>query len=368
MVNKTALYEQHRQHNSKMVDFHGWTMPLHYGSQMDEHHAVRTKAGMFDVSHMTIVDVTGSDALWYLQRLLINDVARLKVKGKAQYSALLNEQGGVIDDVIVYLMTEPRVLGEWFRVVFNCATREKVLQWMSDHVMKMDVVLTEQPDLAIIAVQGPQAIDTVLKKVSGSARSIIQALEYFQGLEDDGWFFARTGYTGEEGLEIMLPDEEIVAFWDDLISLQVQPCGLGARDTLRLEAGMNLSGQDMHEQVTPLESGMGWVVAWLPQERDFIGRSIVEKQRNQQECAQLIGLVLEEQKGILRSGQRVYCHDVPVGEITSGSFSPTLGFSIALARIENHQRNGLEVELRGKRIKVKAVKPPFVKKGVKVYS
>ena len=351
-----------------MVDFGGWDMPLHYGSQVEEHHRVRQQSGMFDVSHMTVVDVTGSDARDYLRRLLCNDVARLKQKGKALYSAMLHEQGGVIDDLIVYLMTEPGVSGEWYRVVVNCATREKDLRWMSDQVMKMDVALTEQPDLAMIAIQGPQAIDQVKSVLSPFRQNLIDELKPFQGQESEGWFIARTGYTGEDGLEIMLPDDEAEAFWQLLAEAGVSPCGLGARDTLRLEAGMNLYGQDMDETVSPLVSNMGWVVAWEPSDRFFVGREPLEAEKTAGVKFKLVGLAMETGKGVLRQGQTVVIDEENQGYITSGGFSPTLGYAVALARVPFATGDEAEVEMRGKRVKVRVVKPPFVRNGQKVYS
>ncbi|MFN3882213.1 MAG: glycine cleavage system aminomethyltransferase GcvT [Nitrincola lacisaponensis] len=368
MGNKTVLYPQHLAMGAKIVDFGGWDMPLHYGSQVEEHHRVRRESGMFDVSHMTVVDITGSDAREYLRRLLCNDVARLKQKGKALYSGMLNEQGGVIDDLIVYLMTEPDVSGEWYRVVVNCATREKDLRWMSDQVMKMDVALTEQPDLAMIAIQGPEALQRVKSVVSPYRQSLIDGLAIFQGQESEGWFIARTGYTGEDGLEIMLPEEEAEAFWQALAEAGVVPCGLGARDTLRLEAGMNLYGQDMDETVSPLVSNMGWVVAWEPSDRFFVGRAPLEAERAAGPASKLVGLAMETGKGVLRHGQSVIVDDAVAGEITSGGFSPTLGYAVALARVSSATGAEAEVEMRGKRVSVRVVRPPFVRQGQKVYS
>ena len=368
MGNKTILYTQHVAMGAKIVDFGGWDMPLHYGSQVEEHHRVRQQSGMFDVSHMTVVDVTGPDARDYLRRLLCNDVERLKQKGKALYSAMLNEQGGVIDDLIVYLMTEPSVAGEWYRVVVNCATREKDLRWMSDQVMKMDVALTEQPDLAMIAIQGPQAMDRVKSVLSPFRQNLIDQLNQFQGQESEGWFIARTGYTGEDGLEIMLPDDEAEAFWKALAEAGVAPCGLGARDTLRLEAGMNLYGQDMDETVSPLVSNMGWVVAWEPRDRFFVGREPLEAEKAAGVKFKLVGLAMETGKGVLRHGQTVVIDEQNEGYITSGGFSPTLGYAVALARVPFATADEAEVEMRGKRVKVRVVKPPFVRNGQKVYS
>ncbi len=368
MGNKTALYELHQQMGAKLVDFGGWDMPINYGSQVEEHHQVRRDAGMFDVSHMTVVDITGSDAQEYLRYLLANDVIRLREKGKAMYTGMLNETGGVVDDLIVYLMTDADVPGEWFRVVVNCATREKDLRWMSDHTAHFDdVALTERPELSMVAIQGPEACAKVTAVVSESRGRLIESLSPFQGLESEGWFFARTGYTGEDGLEVMVPEDEVADFWQALADAGVGPCGLGARDTLRLEAGMNLYGADMDESISPLAANMGWTVAWEPQERNFIGREALEKQRAEGVAEKLVGLVLEG-RGVLRSHQKVIVDGEEVGEITSGSFSPTLGHSIAMARVPVTTAETCHVDMRGKPVEVRVVKPSFVRNGEKVFS
>ncbi len=368
MGNKTALYQAHVDMGAKVVDFGGWDMPLHYGSQMDEHNDVRNDAGMFDVSHMTVVDVTGADAKEFLRHLLANDVAKLQAKGKALYSGMLNIDGGVIDDLIIYLMTEPGVSGEWFRVVVNCATRDKDLAWMAEQAAKFDdVALTEQPELALIAVQGPSALARAKVAVTESRATLIDSLSVFQGVESEGWFIARTGYTGEDGLEVMLPEDEAADFWQALADAGVKPTGLGARDTLRLEAGMNLYGSDMDETVSPLAANMGWTISWEPETRNFIGRTALEDLKLAGVEQKLVGLVLEG-RGVLRAHQKVIIDGVGEGEITSGSFSPTLGHSIALARVPAAAGESAEVEMRGKRVAVKVGRPVFVRNGKKVFS
>lgn len=362
MGNKTALYNKHAEMGAKLVDFGSWKMPLHYGSQIDEHHKVRQDAGMFDVSHMTIVDITGTDAKAYLRRLLANDVARLQLKGKALYTAMLNENAGVIDDLIVYLMTESGVAGEWFRVVLNSATRDKDLRWMSDQSAGFDVALAEQPELAMVAIQGPNALEKVKRVVNESRNQLIDKLKLFQGLESESWFIARTGYTGEDGLEIILPDDEVSDFWQALADNGVSPCGLGARDTLRLEAGMNLYGSDMDENISPLNANMGWTIAWEPAERDFIGRKALEEQRASGAKEKLVGLVLNS-RGVLRSHQAVVIENMAEGIITSGTFSPTLGCAIAMARVPAGVQDKAEVVIRNKPTAVRIVKLPFVRNG-----
>lgn len=359
MGKQTALYAKHTEAQGKIVDFGGWDMPIHYGSQIKEHNAVREAAGMFDVSHMTIVDVRGPDAKAYLQRLLANDVDKLKETGKALYSGMLNTDGGVIDDLIVYRMEG------WFRTVVNCATREKDLEWMTAHTKGFDISLTERPELAMVAVQGPEAIGMV-KKIRTEAADLIDGLKVFQGLPQHGWFYARTGYTGEDGLEIMVPQEEVVQFWTQLIEAGVQPCGLGARDTLRLEAGMNLYGNDMDESISPLQAGMGWTIAWEPAERDFIGREALEAQKADGVAMKQVGLVLEG-RGVMRSHQKVVVEGVGEGEVTSGTFSPTLQCSIAMARVPAATGDTAQVDLRGKLTDVKVIKLPFVRNGKKMF-
>lgn len=359
MGKQTALYQKHLDANGKIVDFGGWDMPIHYGSQVQEHNVVREDAGMFDVSHMTIVDVTGPDAEAYLQKLLANDVAKLGYTGKALYTGMLNEDGGVIDDLIVYK------LDGWFRTVVNCATREKDLEWMSKQTAGFDVALTERPELAMLAVQGPNAIEKV-KQVRAEQAELISELKIFQGLPSGEWFFARTGYTGEDGLEIMIPQGEIAAFWDALLEAGVAPAGLGARDTLRLEAGMNLYGNDMDETISPLQAGMGWTVAWEPAERDFIGRKALEAQKAAGVPSKLVGIVLET-RGVMRSHQKVVIEGVGEGEVTSGTFSPTLQHSIAMARVPYGAGSECNIEMRGKLVPARIVKMPFVRNGKKVF-
>ena len=356
MGQRTPLYDLHVALGAKIVDFGGWDMPLHYGSQVEEHHQVRRDCGVFDVSHMTVVDVTGSQAKAYLQHLLANDVERLQVLGKALYSGMLNEQGGVIDDLIVYLTTEG------YRVVVNASTRDKDLAWMQQQSAGFDVALQHQAGLAMLAVQGPQARAKTAELVSAARAALIHELKPFQGLPEGDWFIARTGYTGEDGLEIMLPAEQAPGFLNELVGAGIAPAGLGARDTLRLEAGMNLYGQDMTEEVSPLAANMGWTIAWEPAERQFVGRAVLEAQRAAGNQPKLVGLVLEE-RGVLRAHQVVRVEGVGEGEITSGSFSPTLGKSIALARVPAGTGDRAEVEIRGKWFPVRVVQANFVRHG-----
>ncbi|HEY4968980.1 MAG TPA: glycine cleavage system aminomethyltransferase GcvT [Steroidobacteraceae bacterium] len=365
---RTALYDTHILQGAKIVDFGGWEMPLHYGSQIEEHHAVRRDAGMFDVSHMGVVDLSGGRVRDFLRRLLANDVGRLTIPGKALYSCMLLPGGGVIDDLIVYFISDT-----WFRVVVNAGTRDKDLAWISRHAADFGVTVALQRELAMIAIQGPNARDKTLPLLAPALRGSAGALAPFCGAAFDSWFVARTGYTGEDGFEVMLPAGEAAKTWNALRAQGVQPAGLGARDTLRLEAGMNLYGNDMDEQHHPLESGLAWTVAFEPGERDFLGRPALEGLRGAA-CDQLVGLILEE-RGVLRSHQKVVAAvtarngaavdpAVPcTGEVTSGTFSPTMNRSIALARVPSAAALSVQVEIRGKMHAARIVKPPFVRHG-----
>ena len=357
MPNHTPLYDQHVACGGKMVDFAGWNMPLNYGSQIEEHHAVRQDAGMFDVSHMTVVDLQGSDVKPFLQKLLANDVAKLKLSGKALYSCMLQEDGGVIDDLIVYYLDDQN-----FRMVVNAATHDKDLAWIEKQATDFDVTISERADLAMIAVQGPNARAKAHAVMSVAQAKAASELKVFVATEVEGLFIARTGYTGEDGYEIMVPAEQAAAMWQQLVEQGVRPCGLGARDSLRLEAGMNLYGSDMDESTSPLESGLAWTIAWEPQGRQFIGRRALEEQRAGKDLHKFVGLVLQD-KGVLRSHQAVIWNGDPAGETTSGGFSPTLGKSIALARVAAQVSDECQVEVRGKQLACKVVKPPFVRNG-----
>lgn len=357
MGQKTPLYEQHVEAGAKLVDFGGWDMPLHYGSQVEEHHAVRQHAGAFDVSHMTVVDVRGEDASPFLRRLLANDVAKLREPGKALYSCMLNADGGVIDDLIVYHLGPAN-----FRVIVNAATRDKDLAWINAQADAFDVMVSERADTAMIAVQGPSARELAAAALPGNLREEALALRPFSALSSDALFIGRTGYTGEDGWELVMPAAEGPEYWQRLTAAGVRPCGLGARDTLRLEAGMNLYGTDMDETISPLEAGLAWTVAWDPDDRDFIGRLALEAQRQDETRRRFSGLLLES-RGVLRNHQRVLVDGVGEGEITSGGFSPTLGRSIAMARLPAGTGERAQVDVRGKLLDVRVVKLPFVRNG-----
>ncbi|HEU0277237.1 MAG TPA: glycine cleavage system aminomethyltransferase GcvT [Rhodanobacteraceae bacterium] len=360
MTKQTVLNATHRAAGAKMVDFGGWDMPLHYGSQLEEHHAVRRDAGMFDVSHMTAVDMRGARCRAFLSHLLANDVGKLKKPGKALYSCMLNERGGVIDDLITYFVDD-----DYFRTVVNAATRDKDLAWLTAQAKPFGVEITERPDVAMIAVQGPNARAKVLALIDAPDRERVEKLGRFFSTPAHGqggvpWFVARTGYTGEDGFEIHVANDHAVALWNALVAAGVRPAGLGARDTLRLEAGMNLYGQDMDEDITPWEAGLAWTVS-LGEVRDFIGRTALETQKVAGVPRELIGVVMDE-RGVLRHGQRVLT-DRGDGVMLSGIFSPTLGKAIGFARVPTGARGNLRVDIRARELPLRVVKYPFVRDG-----
>jgi len=359
MGHRTPLYDAHVAAGAKIVDFAGFDMPLHYGSQIEEHHQVRRDAGMFDVSHMSVSDLKGERVRDFLRLLLANDVGKLRTPGRALYSCMLNQSGGVMDDLIVYFMDE-----HWFRIVSNAATREKDLRWIESTAQQFGGVrLIERSDLAMIAVQGPTAREKVYAALGEALRHTAGVLKPFHAVTVGELFIATTGYTGEDGFEIILPGRSAPFTWQMLHAAGVQPIGLGARDTLRLEAGMNLYGADMDESTTPLESGLAWTVAFDAPDRQFIGREPLEAQRASGVPRALVGLVLED-KGVLRSHQKVHC-GAGQGEITSGSFAPTLNRSIAFARVPAGAvaEGKCEVDIRGKMMAARMVKYPFVRNG-----
>ncbi len=360
MTDQTILNATHRALGARMVDFGGWDMPINYGSQIEEHHAVRRDAGMFDVSHMTVIDLHGPRTREFLRYLLANSVDKLKVTGKALYSCMLNGRGGVIDDLIVYLFDEAH-----FRLVVNAATRAKDLAWIEQQAEAFGVEVRERREFAMIAVQGPNARSKVFSLLREVDRPRIEKLGKFaaaaaQGPHGMPLFVARTGYTGEDGFEIIVPNEHAVALWQALLAAGVKPAGLGARDTLRLEAGMNLYGQDMDEAVSPWEANLGWTIA-LDAGRDFIGRAALEAQQAAGVKRVMVGLVLDG-KGVLRHGQKVLTA-LGEGEILSGSFAPTLEKAVAFARIPAGDPGAIRVDIRGREVPVRLVKYPFVRDG-----
>ena len=377
-LQRTPFYQSHLDNNGKIVDFSGWELPIHYGSQIDEHEAVRTDAGMFDVSHMVITDIEGSHAKAWLQKLLANDVAKLKTVGKALYSGMLNEEGGIIDDLIVYLMNEEETQ---YRIVSNAATRDKDLANFNKVAEGFEVTLTERPELAILAIQGPNAV-AKLKQAKPTWSETLEGLKPFVGadltdIEANDWFVARTGYTGEDGVEVILPGDSAEEFYKLMLENDIKPAGLGARDTLRMEAGMNLYGHDMDDTISPYECNMGWTLA-LKDDRDFVGRDALVAKRQQAKdngtAMKQVGLLLET-RGVLREGMTVTINQgtdkETTGIITSGTFSPSLKQSIAIARIpaDITDEDKVQVDLRGKGkfVDVRVLKLPFVRNGEKQF-
>lgn len=354
MAQRTPLYDLHVKAGAKLVDFAGWDMPVQYSSLIEEHEAVRGDAGMFDVSHMTAVDVRGTETIPFLRKLLANDVARVET-GKAMYSCMLADDAGVIDDLITYYMAD-----DWFRTVVNAGTTDKDLAWMQKQAEGFDVQIEPRRDLCIIAVQGPNAREKVASLLMPEDAQAVLGLKPFSAVNLETLFVGRTGYTGEDGFEIILPAGGALSLWQKLMDAGVAPCGLGARDTLRLEAGMNLYGQDMDESTHPLESGLGWTIAWEPEDRDFIGRDALERQRGSH-AGKMVGLLLEG-RGVLRAHQKVMT-PAGDGEVTSGTFSPTLRRSIGLARVPAECGDHVDIDIRGKSVPARVVKYPFVRNG-----
>lgn len=353
MGKRTVLFDEHLKSSAKIVDFAGWEMPIHYGSQIEEHHVVRQSVGMFDVSHMGVVDIHGEKSKDFLRHVLANDIQKLKNPGAALYSCLLNEAGGVIDDLIVYWVDS-----HFYRLVINASRADVDFLWLKKQAQDFGIRLTLHTDLAIIAVQGPKSIPVVQKILEPQGQQI-SSLKRFHAVFLDEIQVARTGYTGEDGVEIILPQSEAVSLWQRFLQAGVKPCGLGARDTLRLEAGYNLYGTDMDEGTSPLVSNLAWTISWQDEQRDFIGKKALEAEKAQGIKQKLVGIMMDE-AGVLRNHQAVFIEGVASGEITSGSFSPILGCAIALARLPISAENSLTIERRGKYIPVNIVKLPFI--------
>ena len=356
MLKRSALYSEHCRLGARLVDFAGWEMPIQYASQLEEHHAVRSAAGMFDVAHMSAVDIEGAEATAFLRQLLANDVIKLGDIGKALYTTMLREDGGVIDDLIVYRTAE-----SGYRMVVNAGTTDKDLAWLRQRAAGRELRIRHRDDLGILAVQGPEACARVAPLLPAALQSSALALKAFSATWAGEVFVGRTGYTGEDGYEVILPHADLVPLWRGLEAAGVRPCGLGARDTLRLEAGMNLYGQDMDESVHPLAAGLGWTIAWAPESRQFVGREALTAVRGT-DHPRFVGLVLEG-RGVLRAHMKLRFANGALGEITSGGFAPSMKASIALARVDAHHDGACEVEIRGQWAPVRLVKPPFVRHG-----
>jgi len=344
-----------------MVDFHGWSMPINYGSQINEHNSVRENCGIFDVSHMTILDFKGDDAEIFVRKLISNDIKKLTEPYAGLYSAMVNEQGGVIDDLIAYKMENG------YRLVVNCATRGEDLKWISSKSLNFKVEMTERDDLSMIAVQGPRSLDVL----SSCPAPIVRALESKkrqQGVYDNNMFATKTGYTGEIGFEVILPHEQAVNLWQNAIDAGAVPVGLGARDTLRLEAGMNLYGFEMDEFITPFECNMSWTVDFSDADRDFYGKKALENILKEENYNELVGIMLDE-RTILRQGQKLWFNENKDldGIVTSGTYSPTLKKPIALARIPKADLKSCFTEVRDKKVFAKIGSPKFIKEGKEIF-
>jgi len=352
---KTPLHQSHLDAGAKLVDFHGWQLPIHYGSQVEEHHSVRQSAGVFDVSHMTVIDLFGAKVQPWLRTMLTNDVAKLQT-AQALYSCMCNEEGGVLDDLIVYKLSDTR-----YRLVVNASTREKDIQWLQAH-LREGVELDVPADNAMLAVQGQDAERKLTKALQVLDINMdLARLERFCAMEQSGWFVGRTGYTGEDGFEVILPAKQAASLFSSLLELDVRACGLGARDTLRLEAGMCLYGQDLDEQHTPIQSGIGWSVDITDPDRDFIGREVLYEQKATGTAVHQVALKLD-QRGIMRAGQAVQRAGTNIGVVTSGGFSPTLQQSIALARVSKPVIGGCDVLIRDKPFAAQTTTLPFLSK------
>lgn len=360
MGKRTPLFQEHQADGAKLVDFAGWDMPVNFGSQIEEHQAVRESVGMFDVSHMAPVDVRGPQARDYLRQLWANDVAKIDEPGRALYTCMLNPRGGIVDDLIVYHIDDG-----FYRTILNAGTTDKDLAWMREQASGFDVEISHREDLAIIAVQGPQARAHTEAVLPPALAQRASAIKPFRSVFADDWLVGRTGYTGEDGYECIVPAAAAVDLWRQLKAAGVAPAGLGARDTLRLEAGLNLYGQDMDEQVSPLTCGLGWTVAFKPAERDFVGRAALEAERDNVEH-EMVGLVLDA-RGVMRHGQTLQHPDAAgEGTITSGSFAPSIGGSIGLARVPcgwSEAGASVQVVMRGRTLPARIVAYPFVRNG-----
>lgn len=363
-LKRTPLYELYEKYQAKVVDFAGWELPVQFSSIMEEHETVRQAAGLFDVSHMGELLVTGKDAASYLNELLTNDVSTLQ-EGQAKYTAMCYPDGGTVDDFLVYKLAD-----ETYMLVVNAANTEKDLAWMKQH-MKGDVKLENiSGATALLALQGPKS-ESILQKLTDTDLSSIRPFRFKQDVELDGIqgvFVSRTGYTGEDGFELMVANTDAAALWEKLMHTGeeegVLPCGLGARDTLRLEVRLPLYGQELSEQISPLEAGIGFAVK-SNKANDFIGKSALAKQKEEGVKRKLAGIEMTG-RGIPRPGYKVFsANGEEVGFITSGTYSPSLKKNIGLALLSHtHQETGtpLKVEVRKKMIDAIVVKTPFYQK------
>lgn len=357
---RTPLYKLSLAQKARFTPFSGWEMPVQYAGLKQEHYAVRNAVGMFDISHMGKFALVGKNLIEQLQYLVPSNLASLQ-SGQAQYTVLLNSQAGIIDDIIFYYQGETATGEQQGFAIVNAATTAKDKAWLLEHFHNSSVELQDiSQQQALIAVQGPQAVE-VLQSLTEEDISQMDTFTHQQiHIQGNPAFIARTGYTGEDGFEIMLEPEAAKQLWRSLLEAGVTPCGLGARDTLRLEAAMSLYGQDIDETTTPLEAGLNWLVH-LDRKGDFLGRSVLEKQKTEGVERRLVGLEMIG-KHIARHGYPILSAEKVVGEVTSGTLSPTLNKAIALAYIpKSLSKLGqtVEVEIRGKTYPAVVVKKPF---------
>ncbi|MEW9049655.1 MAG: glycine cleavage system aminomethyltransferase GcvT [Neobacillus sp.] len=362
-LKRTPLFEVYKEYGGKTIDFGGWELPVQFSSIKDEHEAVRTKAGLFDVSHMGEVEVKGPDSLQYLQKMLTNDISKLK-NGGAQYTAMCYDNGGTVDDLLVYKLTDNHYL-----LVVNASNIEKDYKWLEDH-LEGDVLIDNLSEkMAQLAVQGPLA-EQVLQKLAGDTNlADIGFFKFQQEVEINGKqaLISRTGYTGEDGFEVYCDAADAVELWKAILDAGIEegilPCGLGARDTLRFEATLALYGQELSADISPLEAGIGFAVK-LNKEVDFIGKEALKQQKEQGVSRKLVGIEMID-RGIPRHGYPVFKDEEQIGEVTTGTQSPTLKKNIGLILIKKEfaaLESEVEVEIRGKRLKAKIVPTPFYKR------
>ncbi|MDQ0413683.1 glycine cleavage system aminomethyltransferase GcvT [Mesobacillus stamsii] len=365
-LKRTPLFEVYQEYGGKTVDFGGWELPVQFSSIKEEHEAVRTKAGLFDVSHMGEIAVGGPDSLDFLQKLMTNDVSKLK-NGGAQYTAMCYENGGTVDDLLVY-----KIEADDYLLVVNASNIEKDFDWMQKQ-LEGNVEMENLSDrMAQLAIQGPKA-EEILQKLSGEFDlGTIGFFKFKQEVDLNGKkaLVSRTGYTGEDGFEIYCDSKDAVRLWKEILEAGkeegILPCGLGARDTLRFEANLPLYGQELSPVISPLEAGIGFAVK-LNKEADFIGKEVLKQQKEKGLTKKLIGIEMID-RGIPRHGYPVYKGEVRVGEVTTGTQSPTLKKNIGLALLDTRETelgNEVEVEIRGKRLKAAVSATPFYKRAKK---
>lgn len=361
-LKRTPLFETYSKYGGKTIDFGGWELPVQFSSIKEEHEAVRTKAGLFDVSHMGEIFVTGAGSLEYLQHLVTNDVSKIQ-DGQAQYTAMCYEDGGTVDDLLVYKLAD-----EHYLLVVNASNIEKDYEWMEQSKAENVTLDNASERYGLLALQGPLS-ETVLQRLTEEDLSTIKPFRFKQDVEVAGQkvILSRTGYTGENGFEIYAGPEALTVLWDKILAEGqpegILPVGLGARDTLRFEACLALYGQELSKDITPLEAGINFVVK-LKKEQDFIGKQALAAQKESGVPRKLVGIEMID-KGIPRHGYAVYAGDQKVGEVTTGTQSPTLKKNIGLALVSSeHAELGieLEVEIRNKRLKAKTVETPFYKR------